>query len=64
MSSVAAGSRPVAVVTDGSSVFVADAGSGSVTAYDGAKLTTTWSVTVGTRAENDEFLAVLTEIVQ
>ena len=43
MSTVSAGSRPVAVVTDGGSTFVADAGPGTVTAFSTAKLSASWT---------------------
>jgi len=49
MSTVSAGSRPVAVVTDGGTTFVADTGPGAVTAFSTAKLTASWSHKDATR---------------
>ena len=49
MTTVSAGSHPVAVVTDGSTVFVADAGPGAVTAIDAKKLSASWSIRDATR---------------
>ena len=49
MSTVSAGSRPVAVVTDGGTSFVADAGPGTVTAFTTATLSRSWTNTDATR---------------
>lgn len=49
VTSVAAGQRPVAVATDGSLVWIADAGSGRVLALDATTLVERWSARVGSR---------------
>jgi DNA-binding beta-propeller fold protein YncE len=47
LASVSAGGRPSSVATDGSTVWVADAGSGRVIAFDLATLGQRWAVSVG-----------------
>jgi YVTN family beta-propeller protein len=47
LASVSAGDRPGSVATDGHTVWVADAGSGRVIAFDLATLAVRWTVTVG-----------------
>jgi DNA-binding beta-propeller fold protein YncE len=49
LASVSAGDKPSSVATDGRTVWVADAGSGRVIAYDLATLKTLWTVAVGPR---------------
>jgi len=49
LASVAAGDRPSAVATDGTTVWVADEGSGRVLAYSARNLSLRWAVAVGPR---------------
>lgn len=49
VASVSGGSRPVDVVTDGASVFVADEGPGAVTAYDKRTLKVRWTFRTAVR---------------
>jgi len=49
LASVDAGDRPSAVATDGTTVWVADEGSGRVVAFDTRRLATRWAASVGPR---------------
>jgi outer membrane protein assembly factor BamB len=49
LASVAAGDRPVAVATDGATIWVADQATGRILAYDVDSLRPRWSVAVGPR---------------
>ena len=49
VASVPAGQQPVAVATDGRTVWVADAGRGVVRAFDARTLRPTWTTRVGSR---------------